>query len=195
MRIHSERDGFTLVEVLVGIAAALIIFSAAATSFLVVKSITQMARHKMEVLQLLRGQVELLKATSFQVLRPQAGQPIGTLSLTNTAGTSTPITRTAAYDAGPNGTFGAPDPNFGYPVPEADDLTVTLTITAGDFLDMDNDCGANPNCRSETAIDVDNDGTNDVAAVLPVRVRATWSERTLGQTKVCSEYVDTLIAS
>ncbi len=88
MKIRSQK-GYTLVEVLIGLAISFTLFGSMAVTFLAVKSINVMARHKIQVVQLGRGQIENLKAGAFT-------------SIAN-------ATSTVAYDAGPDGTFGNAD--------------------------------------------------------------------------------------
>ncbi len=82
------------------------------------------------------------------------------------------------YDAGADGVFGT-----------ADDLTGNLTVTQGDFADMDNDGNT-----AETAIDVNGDLVNDATRTKPLRVSFTWTRRVHGQNKNFSYFVDVLIA-
>lgn len=83
------------------------------------------------------------------------------------------------YDAGVDGIFGT-----------ADDPTGILTVTRGDFLDMDNDGNT-----VETAIDIDGDGTNDSSLAVPIRVTFTWTQWVIGQMKPYVVATDTLIAA
>jgi prepilin-type N-terminal cleavage/methylation domain-containing protein len=84
-----EKKGYTLVEVMMALAITLTLFGSMVMTFLAVKSINTMARHKIQAVQLVRGQIENLKAGAFA----------------NIANATT----VASYDAGPDGTFGNAD--------------------------------------------------------------------------------------
>ncbi len=88
MRIRSKK-GYTLVEVMVALGITLTLFGSMALTFLAVKSINVMSRHKIQAMQLVRSQVENLKAGSFAAIAN--------------------ATSTASYDAGPDGAFGNAD--------------------------------------------------------------------------------------
>ena len=88
MRMRDKR-GFTLVEVMVAIGITVTLFGSMMAAFVAVKSINMMARHKIQAVQVVRGQIENLKASTFATLANS--------------------TQTVAYDAGPNGTFGNSD--------------------------------------------------------------------------------------
>ncbi len=107
--MENRGRGFTLVEVLMAITIVVSLFGSMITAFLGVKNINMFARHKMQALQVVRAQIENLKATPFA-------------NLANSTQANVP------YDVGPDGIFG-----------NADDLKGTLTTTLQDFLDMDND--------------------------------------------------------
>ena len=107
-----RKDGFTLVEVLVAVGIAVALFASLAAAFLSVKSIAISSRHRIQALQVVRGQLELLKGTSFTLI-------------------ANGVQNNVVYDAGPDGLFGT-----------ADDLKGTLTTTVQDFLDMDGDGNA-----------------------------------------------------
>src|SRR3989338_7487888 len=86
---------------------------------------------------------------------------------------------TVPYDAGVDGIFGT-----------GDDLSGTMAVTRGDFLDMDNDGNT-----AETSVDIDGGGTNDTSAAVPIRVTFTWTQWVLGQTKSYTVATDTMIAA
>jgi type II secretory pathway pseudopilin PulG len=86
-------------------------------------------------------------------------------------------TWTQAYDAGPDALFNT-----------ADDLTGTVTVAVGDFLDMDDDGNT-----AETTIDVNDDGTNDTAR--PIRVTFTRQEFIRNQYRTFSIWIDSLIVA
>ncbi len=88
MQIRSKK-GYTLVEVLVALGITLTLFGSMAMTFLAVKSINVMSRHKIQAMQVVRGQIENLKAGAFA-------------NIVN-------ATSTASYDAGTDGTFGNAD--------------------------------------------------------------------------------------
>ena len=88
MRIRSKK-GYTLVEVLVALGITVTLFGSMAVTFVTVKSINVLARHKIQAIQLIRGQVENLKAGAFA-------------SIAN-------ATSTVSYDAGADGTYGNSD--------------------------------------------------------------------------------------
>ena len=88
MRIRSKK-GYTLVEVMVGLGISVTLFASMVMAFLAIKSINMMARHKIQAVQVVRGQVENLKAGAFA-------------NIAN-------ATATASYDAGVDGTFGTND--------------------------------------------------------------------------------------
>lgn len=168
-----SRKGFTLVEVMIAMACSVTLFAGLVTAFLSVKATNMFARHHIQAMQVIRGRIELLKVTPFAaiVTSPPAVVP---------------------FDAGPDGIFwngiGADD-----------DLKGTVTVTVGDFLDMDNDGKTLNNGPTfdpaETSIDIDGDGANDPLFAKPIRVEFTWNERVLGQNRICTASADTLIAS
>lgn len=88
MRLDSKK-GYTLVEVLIALGITVTLFGSMLVTFLAVKSINIMARHKIQAMQLVRGQIENLKAGTF-------------VNVVNS-------TSTSAYDAGPDGTYGNSD--------------------------------------------------------------------------------------
>lgn len=89
MALVKARKGYTLVEVLVAMGVTLTLFGSTLAVFLTVKSVNTMARHKIQAVQVVRGQVENLKAGAFTAIAD------GTLA--------------ASYDVGPDGVFGNAD--------------------------------------------------------------------------------------
>lgn len=150
--------GFTLVEIMIALAAMVTIFATMASAFVEIKSLNTISRHHVQAAEIVRGQIETLRGTAF----------------TNIADGTTLV----SFDAGSDGIFG-----------DADDLSGTLTVTRGDFLDMDNDGNT-----AETAIDIDGDGINDSSAI-PVRVTLTWTQWVVGKSKTFTVVADTLIAA
>lgn len=88
MQLRSTK-GYTLVEVLMALGITVTLFGSMAVTFLTVKSINIMARHKIQAIQLVRGQIENLKAGAFA-------------NVVNSASVR-------SYDAGADGTFGSAD--------------------------------------------------------------------------------------
>jgi len=84
-----REKGFTLVEVLMATLLSMTLFSSTAAAFLAVKSIHMMARHKMQAVQVVRGQIENMKSAQF-------------ITLANN-------TQMTSIDAGPDGIFGSAD--------------------------------------------------------------------------------------
>lgn len=93
------ETGFTFVEVCFALAIATGLAASLVSIFLGVKSVTMLARHEIEASEVMRGQVETLKATAF--------------------GAIINSTQTASYDAGPDGIFGTVDDMRG---------TLTVTV-------------------------------------------------------------------
>ncbi len=85
----ANKKGFTLVEVMMAIVISVTMFGSMMAAFLAVKSINMMARHKIQAVQVVRGQIENLKAAQFSTVANGV--------------------QTVSYDAGPNGTFGNAD--------------------------------------------------------------------------------------
>ena len=94
--------GYTLVEVLMGLGITMLLFGSMALTFVAVKSINMMARHKMQAMQVVRGQVENLKAGAF----------------TNIVNSNSQV----SYDAGPDGVFGNADDLRGTLTTQVQDL-------------------------------------------------------------------------
>ena len=94
-----NKNGFTLVEVMMAIAISVSLFGSMAAAFLAVKSINMMARHKIQAVQVVRGQIENMKAATFATLANCVQQ--------------------SSLDAGPDGTYGNADDIQG---------TVTTTV-------------------------------------------------------------------
>lgn len=163
-----NKKGFSLVEVLMAIAISVTLFGSMVAAFVAVKSVNMMARHKIQAVQVVRGQIENMKSTPFSTL----------LALPNS--TQVPFT---TYDTnpGPDGVNG-----------NADDINMqgTMTTTIQDFMDFDGDGNT-----TETRINVDNIGGNDDLVAVPVRVSLAWTEYMVGQTKNMSVSVDTIITS
>lgn len=88
MKIGS-KGGYTLVEVMIALAISVTLFGSLVASFLAVKSLNIMARHKIQAVQIVRGQIENLKAGTFTAIAT------GTQSM--------------SYDAGNDGSFGTAD--------------------------------------------------------------------------------------
>ncbi len=156
--IRSQK-GFTLAELLIATGIATAVFAAIFLAFVTVQSSSMLTRHRMQAMQVVRGQIEFLKVTGFNQVVDSA--------------------QTVSYDAGQDGVFG-----------NADDLTGTLTVTVQDFLDMDNDGNT-----TETAIDIDADGTNDGTVAKPVRAAFTWSQYIVGRSRSFTVSADTLVTS
>ena len=88
MRIRGKR-GYTMVEVMVSILITMTLFGSMIITYMAVKSINTMARHKMQAMQLVRGQIENLKSSQFANIATS--------------------TSSSAYDAGKDGTYGTSD--------------------------------------------------------------------------------------
>ena len=88
MKVRSNK-GYTLIEVMMAFGITMVLFGSLVVTFLAVKSINTMARHKIQALQVVRGQVENLKAGAFAAV---------VNSTTN-----------ASYDAGTDGVYGNAD--------------------------------------------------------------------------------------
>ena len=112
MRLN-RKERFTLLELMVALGISVTLVASLVLAFLGMKMTSAMARHRMQAMQMVRGQVEFLKATAF-------------------ANLANSTTNNVAYDAGADGVFGT-----------ADDLKGTLTVTLRDFLDMDTDGDTN----------------------------------------------------
>ncbi len=85
----NQNKGFTLIEVLTALAVTATLLGSMVLAYLGVQSINQMSRHKIQAVQMVRGQIEDLKASNFAAI---------------TAGT-----KAASYDAGQDGVFGTSD--------------------------------------------------------------------------------------
>lgn len=85
----TSKKGYTLVEVMVALGITVVLFGSMVMTFLTVKSINIMARHKIQAVQAVRGQIENLKAGAF--------------------GNIANSTQVASYDAGADGVFGTGD--------------------------------------------------------------------------------------
>ncbi len=120
MKINNIK-GFTLVEVLMALGITVTLFGSMIAAYIAVKSINMMARHKIQAMQVVRGQIENLKSAQFSTLANG--------------------TQTVSYDAGPDGIFGNADDLTG---------TLTTTIqdfvdfdndgnTTETQIDIDND--------------------------------------------------------
>jgi hypothetical protein len=155
-----NKNGFTIAEVLIALFLSVFFFSSLVIAFTSVNSLNSQVRHRMQAVQVVRGEMEKTKATAFN-------------ALTNTS-------RVASYEAGPDGVFNT-----------ADDLQGILQVEIKDYLDMDGDTVT----TMESSIDVTGDGNNDPTEAKPVRVKFTWSQYVLGQTKTYSVFADTLISS
>ena len=168
----NRQKGFTLVEVMMAIAISVSLFGSMAAAFLAVKSVNMMARHKIQAVQVVRGQIENLKSTTFASIAGGA--------------------QLSSLDAGPDGQFCCPAGQTcvaGQAACPSDDIQGTVTTTVQDQMDFDNDGNT-----TETLINVDGSGGNDSVAV-PVRVSIAWTEHVLGTTKNMSVFADTIIAS
>ena len=102
---RSSEAGYTMVEVMIAILVSVTLMGSMVMTFLTVKSINMMARHKIQATQLVRGQMENLKATPFANLAD--------------------ATMTASYDAGADGIYGTADDMQG--------TLTTLVADAMDF--------------------------------------------------------------
>lgn len=164
------EGGFTLVELMTTFSVSAIVFAAILGAFLTVKSVNNTARHRMQAMEIVRSRVEQLKRTTLNCIPDESHCDDLTVVT---------VSSTVSYDAGADGTFGT-----------SDDLQGTLTTALQDGMDMDNDGNS-----TETAVDVNSDGTNDIADAKPVRVTFSWSQKVYGQTKTYSVFVDTLISA
>ena len=166
MKTLNSRQGFTLVEAIVGLALSAVVFSALVGAMLAIRSTRTMAQHYSQATNVVRGEIETLKAMPFAQVGDQDGDADGV------------DTQVVAYDAGPDGLYGT-----------GDDFTGTLTVQLGDFVDFDADGDT-----VETQIDVNDDAVNDTITK-PVRVTFQWSEHLLGPDRNFSITVHTLIIS
>ncbi len=82
-------DGFTMVEVLTALGITVTLLGSMVLAYLGVQSINMMSRHKIQAVQVVRGQIENLKSTNFTSI---------------VAGT-----QAASYDAGSDGVYGTAD--------------------------------------------------------------------------------------
>lgn len=64
MKIESKK-GYTLVEVMIAIGISVTLLGSMLMAFVTVKSVNMMARHKIQAIQVVRGQIENLKAGAF----------------------------------------------------------------------------------------------------------------------------------
>lgn len=104
-----SREGFTLVEVLVGVVLSTMILTALMGAFLAVKSVNSMSLGYLQATQIVRGSIETLRGKSFAAITTQPASQM-------------------VYDAGDDQTWGT-----------ADDLVGDLTITVQDLADFDGD--------------------------------------------------------
>ena len=104
-----NKKGMTLVEVMMALMISVALFGSMAAAFLAVKSINMMARHKMQAVQVVRGQIENMKATQFANIANSVQQ--------------------SSLDAGRDGTFGNADDIQG---------TLTTTVRDFMDFDNDN---------------------------------------------------------
>ena len=89
MAILKNEKGFTLVEAVIALAVAVVLFGSLVLTFVAVKSMNKMARHHIQAMQVVRGQIDQLKVIPLsQVLDS---------------------TTTVSYDAGPDGIFNTAD--------------------------------------------------------------------------------------
>ncbi len=102
--------GFTFVEVCFALAIATGLVASLVSIFLGVKSVTMLARHEIQASEVVRGQIESLKATAFGAIADN--------------------TQAASYDAGPDGVFGNADDMQG---------TLTVTVRDFLDMDGDGD--------------------------------------------------------
>lgn len=107
MNVKSQA-GFTLVELLVAMGISAMTFAAVISAFLTVQSVNMLTKHRLQAVQVVRGQIELLKVTNFNLI---------------VDGVST-----ASYDAGPDGVFGTADDLKG---------TLTVTVQDALDMDND----------------------------------------------------------
>lgn len=108
MKIKSQQ-GVTLVEVMLGMTILVTLFGSMVAAYVAVKSLNMMARHKMQAIQVVRGQIETLKARPFA-------------NIAN-------ATSTVAYDAGADHAYGTADDLTG---------TVTVAVQDALDMDNDN---------------------------------------------------------
>jgi type II secretory pathway pseudopilin PulG len=88
-----DEKGYTLVEVLVCVALAVLLIGSSMAAFYGTSLLAQTAKHRIEALQIVRGQLEELKVTDFDLI------------VNSTA--------TVSYDPGPDGVFGNADDEQG----------------------------------------------------------------------------------
>lgn len=103
------QGGFTLPEVMISSALAVLFFTSLILAFMSVKAINVTARYRMQAAQLVRGTLETLKGTEWAVI-------------------DNSVTQSVTFDPGPDQTYGT-----------GDDLRGTLTVSVVDALDMDDD--------------------------------------------------------
>lgn len=99
MTPSKTSDGFTFVEIMIALAAIVIMFGSMASAFLSIKSLNSVSRHHVQAAETVRGKIETLKGTPF-------GNIINS-------------TAVVPYDAGNDGIFGTADDLTG---------TLTVTI-------------------------------------------------------------------
>ena len=92
MRLRRKK-GYTLVEVMVAMAISVTLFASMIVAFLMVMSMNMMVRHKIQAIQVVRGQLENLKAGAFDAIVDSAS--------------------VASYDAGADGVYGTNDDMLG----------------------------------------------------------------------------------
>lgn len=169
--ILQNEEGFTLLEVLVAAGLSVIVFSSVLAAFLSVNALKTLARHNLQVTQVVRGEIERLKGIPFA----------------NIVGETT---TDVSFDSGADHDFTTTN----------DNLSGEMAVEVKDYLDMDSN-GVQATCTDTdqdgdtdtNCFDLDGDGTYD-AGIKPVRVTFTWSETFFGNTKDYSVFVDTLIA-
>ncbi len=89
MRVLSDSKGFTMVEALVAFGLSIMVIASLLATFSGVKSINALVKHRIQTLQIVRGQIELLKVGGFS-------------AIVNS-------TSTVSYDAGVDGLFNTAD--------------------------------------------------------------------------------------
>jgi type II secretory pathway pseudopilin PulG len=87
--MNIKEEGFTLVELLAAMGLGTVVFAALISAFLTVQSVNMLTKHRLQAVQVVRGQIELLKVTNYNLIADSVS--------------------TASYDAGPDGVFGTAD--------------------------------------------------------------------------------------
>ncbi len=99
MKKQYSEKGLTLVEAMVGVVLAAILFGSLLMSALAVRSVRSLTQHHIQAMNVARGVVERLKGSAYAAVLNDSWNE--------------------AYDAGPDGLFGTGDDRMG---------TVTVTV-------------------------------------------------------------------